>query len=237
MQDYLDDSHFPLNFDCLLLIHALRRKNKREEKGRKKINEIHITEYNNKLVLIKKSLLLFFSFNRPTIKKLVVCCYPLLYVKLLWWYALNSFAQRTIHIATNKSYYCACHHFVENKQRIHRDRQQHLRLICTLVDIEIVGMASLKPSLRKNYMNVKAADGKSLDEKAKQIRADIPKYKASQKKVCIEDILKDSDLGSENIENELLGNTRQRPAKIDCSQRRQQLWFRGQQHKSIHIRW
>ena len=53
-------------------------------------------------------------------------------------------------------------------------------------------------------MNVKAADGKSLDEKAKQIRADIPKYKASQKKVCIEDILKDSDLGSENIENELL---------------------------------
>ena len=76
-------------------------------------------------------------------------------------------------------------------------------MICTLVDIEIVGMASLKPSLRKNYMNVKAADGKSLDEKAKQIRADIPKYKASQKKVCIEDILKDSDLGSENIENEL----------------------------------
>eukprot|EP00944_MAST-04C_sp_MAST-4C-sp1_P012385 g12385.t1 len=65
-------------------------------------------------------------------------------------------------------------------------------------------MASLKPSLRKNYMNVKATDGKGLDEKAKQIRADIPKYKASQKKVRIEDILKDSDLGSENIENELL---------------------------------
>ena len=53
-------------------------------------------------------------------------------------------------------------------------------------------------------MNVKATDGKGLDEKAKQIRADIPKYKASQKKVRIEDILKDSDLGSENIENELL---------------------------------
>ena len=58
-------------------------------------------------------------------------------------------------------------------------------------------------SLRKNYINVKATDGKGLDEKAKQIRADIPKYKASQKKVRIGHP-KDSDLGSENIENELL---------------------------------
>ena len=67
-------------------------------------------------------------------------------------------------------------------------------------------MTSLKPSLRKNYTNnVKSSDGKSIDEKARQMRTDMPKYKVSQKKICIEDILKDgNDLGSENIENELL---------------------------------
>ena len=53
-------------------------------------------------------------------------------------------------------------------------------------------MTSLKPSLRKNYTNnVKSSDGKSIDEKARQMRTDMPKYKVSQKKICIEDILKD----------------------------------------------
>ena len=45
-------------------------------------------------------------------------------------------------------------------------------------------MTSLKPSLRKNYTNnVKSSDGKSIDEKARQMRTDMPKYKVSQKKI------------------------------------------------------